>query len=94
MRANPATYRLQLCGDFTLDDAAAIVEYLADLGISHLYSSPVLQAGKGSTHGYDVLDHSRVSRELGGEPAFVRLSAALREHDLGLLLDIGRIIWL
>ncbi len=88
MRANLATYRLQLCGDFTLDDAAAIVDYLADLGISHLYSSPVLQAGKGSTHGYDVLDHGRVSRELGGEPAFVRLSAALREHDLGLLLDI------
>ena len=88
MRAEIATYRLQMCCGFTLDDAAAIAEYLAELGISHLYSSPVLQAGKGSTHGYDVLDHSRVNRELGGEAAFERLSIALRKHDLGLLLDI------
>ena len=88
MRTKVATYRLQLCGGFTLDDAAAIADYLAQLGISHLYSSPVLQAGKGSTHGYDVLDHSRVGEELGGEAAFERVSAALRTHDLGLLLDI------
>jgi (1->4)-alpha-D-glucan 1-alpha-D-glucosylmutase len=73
---------------FTLDDAAAIAEYLAQLGISHLYSSPVLQAVKGSRHGYDVLDHSRVNVELGGEAAFEHLSQALRKHDLGLLLDI------
>ena len=88
MRAEIATYRLQMCGGFTLDDATAIAEYLAQLGISHLYSSPVLQAVKGSTHGYDVLDHSRVNRELGGEAAFERLSGALRKHNLGLLLDI------
>jgi len=88
MRTEIATYRLQLYGGFTLDDAAAIADYLAQLGISHLYSSPVLQAGKGSTHGYDVLDHSRVSEELGGEAAFERLSTTLRAHDLGLLLDI------
>ena len=54
MRTEIATYRLQMWRDFTLDDAAAIAEYLAQLGISHLYSSPVLQAVKGSTHGYDV----------------------------------------
>jgi len=88
LRTEVATYRLQMRSSFTLDDAAAIAEYLAQLGISHLYSSPVLQAMKGSTHGYDVLDHSRVNRELGGEAAFERLSGALRTHDLGLLLDI------
>jgi (1->4)-alpha-D-glucan 1-alpha-D-glucosylmutase len=88
LRNEIATYRLQMCSSFTLDDAAAIAEYLAQLGISHLYSSPVLQAMKGSTHGYDVLDHSRVNRELGGEAAFERLSGVLRTHDLGLLLDI------
>ncbi len=88
VRTAIATYRLQMCCGFTLDDAAAIAEYLAQLGISHLYSSPVLQAGKGSTHGYDVLDYSRVSRELGGEAAFERLFMALLKHDLGLLLDI------
>jgi len=88
VRAEIATYRLQMCGSFTLDDATAIAEYLAQLGISHLYSSPVLQAVKGSTHGYDVLDHSHVNRELGGEEAFERLSGALRKHNLGLLLDI------
>ena len=82
-----ATYRVQLSNGFTLDHAAAISDYLAELGISHLYSSPVLQAVKGSTHGYDVLDHSRFNSGLGGEAAFMRLSGALREHNLGLLLD-------
>ncbi len=88
MRNEIATYRIQMHSGFTLDDAAAIAEYLAQLGISHLYSSPVLQAMKGSRHGYDVLDHSHVNRELGGEAAFEHLSEALRKHDLGLLLDI------
>ena len=88
MRNEIATYRIQMHRGFTLDDAAAVAEYLAQLGISHLYSSPVLQAVKGSTHGYDVLDHSRVNVELGGEAAFEHLSEALRKHDLGLLLDI------
>ena len=88
MRNEIATYRMQMHRGFTLDDAAATAEYLAQLGVSHLYSSPVLQAVKGSTHGYDVLDHSRVNVELGGEAAFKHLSEALRKHDLGLLLDI------
>ena len=73
-----ATYRVQLHAGFTLDDAAAIVPYLADLGVSHLYTSPVLQAARGSMHGYDVVDHSRVSDELGGVEAFDRLIDALR----------------
>ena len=62
-----ATYRVQLHAGFTFDDAAAIVDYLADLGVSHLYCSPFLQAAPGSTHGYDVVDHHRLNAELGGE---------------------------
>ena len=83
-----ATYRVQLHAGFTFDDATAIVPYLADLGISHLYTSPVLQAVHGSTHGYDVVDHSRVSEELGGLVGFERLTDALRAHGMGLVLDI------
>ena len=83
-----ATYRVQLHGGFTLDDAAAMVPYLAELGVSHLYASPVLQAASGSTHGYDVVDHSRVSAELGGAEAFERLTEVLRANGMGLVLDI------
>jgi (1->4)-alpha-D-glucan 1-alpha-D-glucosylmutase len=61
-----STYRLQLHADFGFAAAAAQVPYLADLGISHLYLSPVLQAAPGSMHGYDVVDHSRISDDLGG----------------------------
>ena len=87
-RVPRATYRVQLHAGFTLDDAAALVPYLAELGFSHLYTSPVLQAAPGSTHGYDVVDHSRVSAELGGADAFDRLTDALRAHGMGLVLDI------
>ncbi len=73
---------------FTLDDAAAIVPYLARLGVSHVYLSPILQAVRGSTHGYDVVDPSRVNEELGGEPARQRLCAALEAAGMGLVLDI------
>ena len=83
-----ATYRVQLHAGFTFDDATAIVPYLAELGISHLYTSPVLQAVPGSTHGYDVVDHSRVSEELGGETGLERLTDALRAHGMGLVLDV------
>lgn len=82
-----ATYRLQLTGEFKFDDAAAIVPYLKSLGITHLYASPFLKARKGSTHGYDIVDHTQFNPELGGEAAFERLSAALKQHDLGLILD-------
>jgi (1->4)-alpha-D-glucan 1-alpha-D-glucosylmutase len=87
-RVPRATYRVQLHAGFTLDDAAALVPYLAELGVSHLYTSPVLQAAPGSTHGYDVVDHSRVDAELGGAAAFERLTDALHAHDMGLVLDI------
>jgi (1->4)-alpha-D-glucan 1-alpha-D-glucosylmutase len=82
------TYRVQLTPDFGFDDAAGIAGYLARLGISHLYSSPVLQAAPGSRHGYDVVDHSRVNRELGGEQGHARLCRALGANGLGQVLDI------
>jgi len=79
---------VQLHAGFGFDDAAAIVPYLADLGISHLYCSPYLQARTGSTHGYDVVDHTRVNEELGGAEAHKRLLAALAEHGMSHILDI------
>jgi (1->4)-alpha-D-glucan 1-alpha-D-glucosylmutase len=82
-----ATYRLQLTADFNFDAAAAVVPYLKALGISHVYASPFTTARKGSTHGYDVVDHTKLNPELGGEQGFERLSAALKQHDLGLILD-------
>lgn len=83
-----ATYRLQFHKDFTFDHAAAIVPYLHRLGISHVYASPVQTARPGSTHGYDIVDHSSINPELGGEAGFLRLSDALKAHGLGLVLDI------
>jgi (1->4)-alpha-D-glucan 1-alpha-D-glucosylmutase len=82
------TYRVQLHEGFTVDDAAAIVGDLDRLGVSHLYCSPVLQACAGSTHGYDVVDHSRLSSALGGAAAFGRLTAALDRAGMGLVVDI------
>src|SRR6195952_5694653 len=82
-----ATSRLQLTADFNFDAAAAVVPYLAALGITHLYASPFMKAAEGSTHGYDITDHTQLNPELGGEAGFERLSAALRKYDLGLILD-------
>jgi (1->4)-alpha-D-glucan 1-alpha-D-glucosylmutase len=82
-----ATYRLQLTADFNFDAAAAVVPYLKQLGISHVYASPFMKARKGSTHGYDIVDHTRFNPELGGDAGFDRFSAALKQHDLGLILD-------
>ncbi|HEX5560513.1 MAG TPA: malto-oligosyltrehalose synthase [Nocardioidaceae bacterium] len=83
-----ATYRLQLHAGFTFADAASVVPYLSELGVTHLYLSPVLQAVPGSMHGYDVLDHTRVSRELGGAEGLRSLAATAREHGLGLVVDV------
>ncbi len=83
-----STYRLQLEPDFPFAAATEIVPYVADLGISHLHLSPVLEAVPGSGHGYDVTDHARVRRELGGEEGLRRLSAAARAEGLGLIVDI------
>ena len=83
-----ATYRLQFHKDFSFDDAVRIVPYLAALGVSHLYSSPIHQARPGSAHGYDIVNHAVINPELGGEEGFIRLSDTLKEHGLGLILDI------
>ena len=83
-----ATYRIQLHRGFTFDDAAAIADYLAALGISHFYCSPYLQAAPGSMHGYDVVDCRRLNEELGGAPAHERMHVALRKQGLRQILDI------
>jgi (1->4)-alpha-D-glucan 1-alpha-D-glucosylmutase len=83
-----STYRLQLCPDFGFDKVAEIVPYLKALGVSHVYLSPYLQAVAGSTHGYDVVDHSQVNRELGGAPAHARMLEALRAHGLRQVIDV------
>ena len=69
-----ATYRLQLHAGFTFDDARQVVPYVAELGVSHVYLSPVLTAVPGSQHGYDVLDHRTIDAELGGRDALERLA--------------------
>jgi (1->4)-alpha-D-glucan 1-alpha-D-glucosylmutase len=79
-----ATYRLQLGPQMRFDDVRALVPYLRTLGVSHLYLSPSLQARSGSTHGYDVVDPTRVSESLGGEEGL----RALAEAGLGIILDI------
>ena len=83
-----STYRLQLHKGFTFEDASAIAPYLRELGVSHVYSSPYLQAAPGSMHGYDVVDHQRVNQELGGQKAHERFCQALGEAGLGQVLDI------
>jgi (1->4)-alpha-D-glucan 1-alpha-D-glucosylmutase len=82
-----ATYRLQLHRGFPFADAAAAAPYLAELGVSDAYTSPILQARRGSTHGYDVVDHNAINPELGGEEGFGAFSAALQAAGLGLILD-------
>ena len=83
-----ATYRLQLHGGVPLAAARELVEYLARLGISHLYGSPLLRARTGSTHGYDVVDHSRLNDDAGGRPAFDRMIGVLHERGLQAVADV------
>ncbi len=82
-----ATYRLQLTKDFAFEQAASVAPYLKQLGITHVYASPFTRARGGSTHGYDVVDHTAFNPELGGEAGFETFSAALKANDLGLILD-------
>jgi (1->4)-alpha-D-glucan 1-alpha-D-glucosylmutase len=83
-----ATYRLQLRKGFGFAEAGELAGYLAALGVSHVYLSPILQAAPGSVHGYDVVDHSRVSEDLGGEQAFREMAARLRDHGLAIVVDL------
>lgn len=88
MRIPRATVRLQFHADFPLDASLPLIPYFADLGISHLYSSPLLTSRPGSSHGYDTVDHGTLDPEVGGEAALRRVMAALRAHNMGLILDI------
>jgi (1->4)-alpha-D-glucan 1-alpha-D-glucosylmutase len=92
MRPRPeiplSTYRLQLNREFKFADAAAIVPYLAELGISHCYVSPCLKARPGSMHGYDIVDHNSFNPEVGSAEDFDKLVATLHDHGMGLILDI------
>ncbi|PST22684.1 malto-oligosyltrehalose synthase [Rhizobium sp. JAB6] len=88
MTALTSTYRLQFRGDVTFDRATKLVPYLKDLGISHVYASPIFTAGKGSTHGYDVTDANEIDPVLGGRAGFDAFCSALQQAKLGLILDI------
>jgi (1->4)-alpha-D-glucan 1-alpha-D-glucosylmutase len=87
-RVPAATYRLQVHADFRLDDAAAVADYLADLGVTHAYSSPLLRSAEGSNHGYDTVDHAHIDEARGGREGFDRFVAALHTNGLGLVLDL------
>ncbi len=82
-----STYRVQLRAEFGFAAAQAIIPYLQKLGISHLYTSPILTAKPGSGHGYDICDHSTVNPELGGEEGFARMVETLHQHGMGLIVD-------
>lgn len=83
-----ATYRVQFNPNFTFRDAQAIVPYLHDLGISDLYASPILQPRPGSTHGYDICDYGTLNEALGTPDDLDALAATLREHGMGMMLDM------
>jgi len=87
-REPTSTYRIQLNHQFDFDAAAELVPYLKELGIDHLYCSPYFQAAPGSTHGYDVVDHSRANEELGGAAGHQRLCTAIERNGMRQLLDI------
>ncbi len=83
-----STYRLQLQPDFGFADAQKTLPLLHDLGVTDIYLSPILQAVPGSTHGYDVVDHSRINRALGGKAAFKRLADAAHDLGMGVIVDV------
>ena len=82
-----STYRLQFNKLFTLDDAARIIPFLSDMGVTTMYVSPILKATPGSMHGYDICDHSQINPEIGGLEALKRMSAELQAHGMGLIVD-------
>jgi len=86
-RIPASTYRLQLNRSFTLEQAAQLIDYLYELGISDCYVSPLTVARAGSMHGYDVTDHSRLNPELGGEEQFLNFARALADKGMGLVVD-------
>lgn len=87
-RTPVSTYRLQLGPDLSFDDAIARLAYLDDLGVTDLYLSPILQSAPGSTHGYDVVDHARISDVMGGRAGFERLADAAHSRGMGVIVDV------
>lgn len=83
-----STYRLQLGPQFTFEDATKILPYLKKLGVTDIYCSPILQAAPGSTHGYDVVDHTKVSEPMGGRIGFQRLADAAHAAGMGVVVDL------
>jgi (1->4)-alpha-D-glucan 1-alpha-D-glucosylmutase len=83
-----STYRVQLSCTFTLDDLTAQVPYLAELGITDIYLSPICAATPGSTHGYDIVNHDAIDPERGGCEGWLKLCNAVRAHAMGLVLDV------
>ncbi|QQR40249.1 malto-oligosyltrehalose synthase [Devosia rhizoryzae] len=83
-----ASYRLQLNKDFTFAHVEQIADFLGKLGISHAYLSPILKARAGSTHGYDTVDHTIINPELGSVEDFRRMAGKLKQHGIGIILDI------
>ncbi len=83
-----SSYRLQFHAQFTLRHALELVDYLARLGVSHVYASPILTARPGSTHGYDIVNHNQINPELGTQEDFEALVSALHRRGMGLILDI------
>ena len=83
-----ALYRLQFNKDFKFQDASRLLDYLSDLGVTHVYASPILTSRRGSTHGYDVIDPTRLNPELGTEADFYAFHDNLQKHDMSLILDI------
>ncbi|MBD1804617.1 malto-oligosyltrehalose synthase [Microcoleus sp. FACHB-SPT15] len=88
MRIPRATYRIQFQSEFKFEAAKNIIAYLADLGISDLYASPIFKATPGSTHGYDVVDPTQLNPELGAPEDFEALTSEIKNHDMGWVQDI------
>jgi (1->4)-alpha-D-glucan 1-alpha-D-glucosylmutase len=87
-RIPAATYRLQFNSQFTFRQSAGLVDYLYDLGISDCYASPLLTARQGSSHGYDITDHSKLNPEIGSEEEFADFARRLGRLGMGLILDV------
>ncbi len=87
-RLPTSTYRLQLGPELSFDDVRARLDYYVELGVTDLYLSPILEAAPGSTHGYDVVDHTRISRVMGGREAFERLAGQAHGRGLGVIVDV------
>lgn len=83
-----STYRIQLRADFGFDDVGRLADYLERLGISDLYLSPLFRSRKESSHGYDVVDHTRTEREFGDSAAFAAMARSARDRGMGILLDV------